>query len=468
MNDHAPGILDRTLRRFRRAWRLGGTGSGLLKDGVAPDLPDADADRLRRQIDACLEARGGQVSARARGADLGETYLVLNPEGRRRFLEILARDYDVSTDAVDAAIVARQEAEDEVERRRAESYLRDALVPPRVKLLSQFNELSQGVKFLVDLRAELMMFAAEDVRLQALDADIHALLASWFDIGFLDLKRITWETPATLLEKLIEYEAVHAIRSWDDLKNRLGDDRRCYAYFHPHMPDEPLIFVQVALVEGMSDNVQGLLDENAPPGDPEDADTAIFYSISNCHLGLAGVNFGNFLIKRVVDDLARDLPNLKNFATLSPIPGFRDWVREHSNGGQMTLFEDDEFQSLETITGVADPVAAIESLLEQPDWMNRMDLTSVLEPILMRLCAQYLVQSRDGQRARNRVAHFHLSNGARIERIDWLADTAPRGLAQSAGLMVNYLYKLEDIERNHEAYTGKGEVIAGPAVKKLL
>jgi malonyl-CoA decarboxylase len=468
MNDHAPGILDRTLRRFRRAWRLGGTGRGLLKDGVAPDLPDADADRLRRQINACLEARGGQVSARARGADLGETYLVLNPDGRRRFLEILARDYGVSTEAVDAAIVARQEAEDEVERRRAESYLREALVPPRVKLLSQFNELSQGVKFLVDLRAELMMFAAEDVRLQALDADIHALLASWFDIGFLDLKRITWETPATLLEKLIEYEAVHAIRSWDDLKNRLGDDRRCYAYFHPHMPDEPLIFVQVALVKGMSDNVQGLLDENAPPGDPEDADTAIFYSISNCHLGLAGVNFGNFLIKRVVDDLVRDLPNLKNFATLSPIPGFRDWVREHSNGGQMTLFEDGEFQSLETLTGVADPVAAIESLLEQPDWMNRTDLTSVLEPILMRLCAQYLVQSRNGQRARNRVAHFHLSNGARIERIDWLADTAPRGLAQSAGLMVNYLYKLEDIERNHEAYTGKGEVIAGPAVKKLL
>ena len=468
MNDHAPGILDRTLRRFRRAWRLGGTGSGLLKDGVAPELPDADADRLRRQIDACLEARGGQVSARARAADLGETYLVLNAEGRRRFLDILARDYDVSTAAVDEAIAARQEAEDEVERRSAEIYLRETLVPPRVKLLSQFNELSQGVKFLVDLRAELMMFAAEDIRLQALDADIHALLASWFDIGFLDLERITWETPATLLEKLIEYEAVHAILSWDDLKNRLGDDRRCYAYFHPRMPDEPLIFVQVALVKGMSDNVQGLLDEDAPPGDPEDADTAIFYSISNCHLGLAGVNFGNFLIKRVVDDLVRDLPNLKTFATLSPIPGFRDWMREHSDGSQMTLFEDSEFQSLETVTGTADPVAAIESLLEQPDWMNRTDLTSVLQPILMRLCARYLAQSRDGQRARNRVAHFHLSNGARIERIDWLADTSARGLAQSAGLMVNYRYKLEDIERNHEAYTGKGEVITGPAVKKLL
>ena len=465
MNDHTPGILDRTLRRFRRAWRL---GRGPLQDAVAPDLPDADAARLRKQIDACLETRGGQVSARARAAELGETYLVLDQTGRRRFLEILAREYDVDQAEIDTAIQARQEAVDEVDKRRAESYLREVLVPPRVKLLAQFNELSEGVKFLVDMRAELMMFAAEDIRLQALDADIHALLASWFDIGFLDLKRITWETPATLLEKLIEYEAVHAIKSWDDLKNRLGDDRRCYAYFHPRMPDEPLIFVQVALVKGMSDNVQGLLDEEAPPGDPEDADTAIFYSISNCHLGLAGVNFGNFLIKRVVDDLVRELPNLKTFATLSPIPGFREWIREHGNGGQMTLFDDGEFQSLETLTGAADPVAALDSLLDQSDWMEKEDISAALEPILMRLCAQYLVQSRNGQRARNRVAHFHLSNGARIERINWLADTSPRGLTQSAALMVNYLYKLEDIERNHESYTGKGEVIAGPAVKKLL
>jgi len=465
MNDHTPGILDRTLRRFRRAWSL---GRGPLQDGVAPDLPDGDADRLRKQIDACLEARGGQVSARARAAELGETYLVLDQTGRRRFLEILAREYDVDPAEVDTAIQARQEAGDDADKRRAESYLREVLVPPRVKLLSQFNELSQGVKFLVDLRAELMMFAAEDIRLQALDADIHALLGSWFDIGFLDLKRITWETPATLLEKLIEYEAVHAIKSWDDLKNRLGDDRRCYAYFHPRMPDEPLIFVEVALVKGISDNVQEVLDEDAPSGDPEDADTAIFYSISNCHLGLAGINFGNFLIKRVADDLTRDLPKLKTFATLSPIPGFRDWIREHASGGQMTLFDEGEFETLQSLTGEADPIAALESLLEQPDWMNRTDLTAVVEPLLMRLCAQYLVQGRNGQRARNRVAHFHLSNGARIERIDWLADTSPRGLAQSAGLMVNYLYKLEDIERNHESYTGKGEVTAGPAVKKLL
>jgi malonyl-CoA decarboxylase len=170
----------------------------------------------------------------------------------------------------------------------------------------------------------------------------------------------------------------------------------------------------------------------------------------------------------VVDDLVRDLPNLKSFATLSPIPGFRDWLREHMNGDQLTLFEDSEFQVLEAMTGAADPIAAVESLLDQPDWMNRTDLCGVLKPILMRLCARYLLQSRDGQRARNRVAHFHLSNGARIERINWLADTAARGLAQSAGMMVNYLYKLTDIEQNHEAYSGKGKVTAGPAVKKLL
>ena len=191
-----------------------------------------------------------------------------------------------------------------------------------------------------------------------------------------------------------------------------------------------------SLVQGISDNVQGLLDEDAPPGDPEDADTAIFYSISNCHLGLAGVNFGNFLIKRVVDDLARELPNIKTFATLSPIPGFRDWVREHANGDQMKLFEDSEFQSLQALTGEADPIAAIESLLEQPDWMNRPESTSALEPILMRLCARYLVQSRDGQRARNRVAHFHLSNGARIERIDWQSPAAIRHQPQPDPLLL--------------------------------
>ncbi|MDX1431449.1 MAG: malonyl-CoA decarboxylase [Gammaproteobacteria bacterium] len=466
MNDQAPGILDRTLQRFRRAWQLGKRGP--LKDGVAPDLPDADADRVRRQIDACLESRGGEVSARARAAELGETYLVLDGVGRRRFLEILAHDYDVDPAAIDAAISDRQRAADEAERRRAEAHLREALVAPRVKLLAQFNELSDGVKFLVDLRGELMSYARENQALRTLDADVHALLVSWFDVGFLDLERITWRTPASLLEKLIEYEAVHAIRSWEDLKNRLEVDRRCYAYFHPRMPDEPLIFVQVALVRGMADNVQRLLDEGAPVGDPEEADTAIFYSISNCHRGLAGVNFGNFLIKRVVDDLAHELPNLKTFATLSPIPGFRAWLRSLPNGDARATINDAEAEALEELTGIASPEEALEDVLERPDWPEHDKLTRPLEPILRRLAAIYLATPGDDQRARDRVAHFHLSNGAMIERINWLADTSPNGLELSAGLMVNYRYKLSDISRNHEAYTGQGIIAASSVVRKLL
>lgn len=468
LNDQGPGILDRTLGRLRQAWRMRGMRQGPLPDSVAPNLPDADAARLRRQIDLCLKARGGQVSARARAADLGETYLVLDATGRRRFLEILAREYDVNPAVTDAAIHARQRAVDEAARRAAESCLREALVPPRVRLLSQFNELSQGVKFLVDLRAELMVLAADDLELEALDTDVQSLLTSWFDVGFLDLKRMTWSTPASLLEKLIEYEAVHAIRSWDDLKNRLETDRRCYAYFHPRMPDEPLIFVEVALVKGMSDNVQGLLDKDAPPCDPEEADTAIFYSISNCHRGLAGVSFGNFLIKRVVDDLARDLPKVRTFATLSPVPEFRSWLRELSTGDASEAFEESEREQLTEATGEVDPNAALERVLDRSDWRETEETCSLLEPLLRRLCARYLVQARDGARARDPVAHFHLSNGARVERINCLADTSRRGLTQSAGLMVNYRYKLDDIEKNHEAYTGRCKVATGPGIRKLL
>ena len=193
-------------------------------------------------------------------------------------------------------------------------------------MLTQFNALPEGVKFLVDMRAELMTMARRDPVLAGLELDLKALLASWFDIGFLELTRITWDAPAALLEKLIVYEAVHEIRSWTDLKNRLEADRRCFAYFHPRMPEEPLIFVEVALVQGMSDNVQSLLDEARRSAIRSTADTAIFYSISNCQRGLAGISFGDFLIKRVVDSLAAELPHVKTYATLSPIPGFRAWL----------------------------------------------------------------------------------------------------------------------------------------------
>ena len=463
-----PGFIDRTMRGFRRALRIPGNKRGRLKDELSPDLAGDDVDRLHRRIDECLEAKGGEVSARSRAAELGEAYIALAPEGRRRFLEILANDYDVDATAVATAIASHQIASSPEETRTANKALREALVPPRVHLLSQFNGLAQGVKFLVDVRAELIRIARDAPELEPLDADIHRLLSSWFDVGFLTLRRITWETPASLLEKLIEYEAVHAIRSWDDLKHRLSADRRCYAFFHPQMPDEPLIFVQVALVEGISDNVQALLDEDAPYVDPEQANTAVFYSISNCQRGLRGVSFGSFLIKRVADDLQRDLPNVKTFATLSPIPGFRSWLERHAERESTGMFTDAELERLVGITGDHGGVPGLASILGRDGWHEDIDVATAVQPMLLRLCARYLLKGRRHGRAIDRVAHFHLTNGARVERINWLADTSARGLQQSAGMMVNYRYRLSDVEKNHEAYTGDGKVTAASGVRKLV
>jgi malonyl-CoA decarboxylase len=294
------------------------------------------------------------------------------------------------------------------------------------------------------------------------------LLSTWFDIGFLDLRRITWGAPAALLEKLINYEAVHEIRSWEDMKNRLDSDRRCFAFFHPRMPDEPLIFVEVALVDGMADNVAVLLDEAAPLVDPaHNANTAIFYSISNAQRGLAGISFGGFLIKRVADLLASELPGLKTFATLSPIPGFRRWLDAKLDAGEPLLLPA-EARKLAEATKIGNDTESLRSVLNA-DWAGEPALAEALQPPLVRLCARYLVNEKGrGDRALDPVAHFHLTNGARVERINWLGDTGERGMRASAGLMVNYLYELGRIEENHERYTGEGGVTASSAVTRLL
>jgi malonyl-CoA decarboxylase len=327
------------------------------------------------------------------------------------------------------------------------------------------------------MRAQLLEWSRDDPLMSALEADLKSLLKSWFDVGFLELRRITWDSPASLLEKLIAYEAVHAIRGWQDLKDRLDSDRRCFAFFHPRMPDEPLIFVEVALVTGMSGNVQTLLDEAAPVQDPQTADTAIFYSISNAQKGLAGISFGNFLIKRVVDNLTAEFPNLKDFATLSPIPGFRRWlnaelVKEETEEGEGVLTASERSRVAELF---ADPDLimpergdGLQALLDQPGWQRDDAALKVLKPILLRLCATYLVDVKSGRRARDPVAHFHLSNGARMERLNWLADTSVNGLRQSAGMMINYRYKLAEIEANHEAYTGDGKINTSSQVRAQM
>ncbi len=465
------GFFDRTVRNLRNAWQaIAGSAYDAKAASLRPDLPEDDANALRQQMRACLETRGGEVSARARAAALGRAYLALDATGRERFLGVLAADFDVDHGAVDAAIEAVREADGEDARSQAEHTLRQVLEAPRVKLLTQFNALPEGVKFLVDMRAELLSLARHDPRLRGLESDLKSLLARWFDVDFLELRRISWETaPAALLEKLIAYEAVHAIRGWNDLKNRLESDRRCYAFFHPRMPDEPLIFVEVALVDGLVGDVLALLDEAAPVQDSDTADTAIFYSISNAQKGLAGISFGNFLIKRVVDNLSKEFKGLKTFATLSPIPGFRAWLDQRLDEGEPKLLLAGERKALNAASGrKGGAKGSLKALLATPDWTEDKDIAQALKAPLMRLAARYLLREKRGDiRALDPVAHFHLSNGARMEALNWMGDRSAKGLEQSGGIMINYLYKRNQIDGNHEAYTANGRIAASSAVKGL-
>jgi len=469
------GILGRTRGILRRALRdvVEGASSLTSRPGlnVKPDLPDDDLARLQQQIDASLSGRGGEASARANAADLGRCYLELNDQGRLRFLTLLTDEYGIEpshlNDAMDAV---RAATDDPKSYALALSKLRDDLSSPRMKLLRQFNGLEYGVKFLVDMRADLRGLLRDHPELAPLDAELKYLLSGWFDAGFLELRRITWSAPADLLEKLIAYEAVHEIQSWTDLKNRLESDRRFYAFFHPSMHDEPLIFVEVALVKGIADNVQTLLDENQPVANAEDADTAIFYSISNAQPGLSGVSFGDFLIKQVVDHLSHELPNLKTFATLSPIPGFRRWLDRRLADGAELLNHEQEDALIAVAGDLPEGTQALPHLLDQPDWHQNEETASALKPILMHLVAGYLLYQRRESTgtALDSVAHFHLSNGAMVERINWLADTSTRGLEQAAGAMVNYLYDKARIETNHEAYVSGSEIPASSGVRNLL
>jgi malonyl-CoA decarboxylase len=463
-------LLDRTMANLRSAWRdiaqraLSTSGPLALK----ADLPEEDLPRLRRLIGECLENRGGEVSARARAAELGRSYLGLSPAGRRRFRQLLARDFAVDGGTLRAAIAAYEAVEDVAALPKAEAALRDALVAPRLRLLRQLTTLPEGFKFLVDLRAELLEDLPADPSLAGLDRDLQALFASWFDIGLLTLERITWQSPAVLLEKLIAYEAVHAIRSWDDLKNRLDSDRRCYAFFHPRMPHEPLIFVEVALTTGMAGNVQALLDEKAPRQDPRNSDSAIFYSISNTQNGLRGISFGNFLIKQVIDDLSRDQPQVKTLATLSPIPGFRAWLERKLADGEPNLLTRGEHAKLRALSSDRGAKGGLKALLEDADWHKNPEVAGTLEAPLTRLAARYLVLEKANGAPLDSVARFHLTNGARIERLNWLGDTSRKGFQQSVGLMVNYLYRLADIDANHEAFSSQGKVATSPAIRALV
>ena len=439
MQQLANRLYHKTIKRWMPFWRDVSTqNNSLEKLSLEPVLNANHEKVLLTWMDACLQSDGGEVAARGRAAELGRHFLGLNDAGRVRFLSLMADHYNVDEARLTIAAKAWLTA-DAGERVSLEAELRSALEPPRMKLLTQFNELPQGIKFLVDMREQLLRLRKEHLNLVPLEADLKRLLSAWFDVGLLQMEEINWRSSAELLEKLIAYEAVHAIKDWNDLKNRLDSDRRCFAFFHPNMPDEPLIFVEVALVKGMASNVQELLDETAPLEDISLADTAIFYSISNAQAGLAGISFGNFLIKRVVKQLQQEFTQLTAFATLSPIPDFCRWLDTIDVEKESALLDE----------GLA---------LRSPEHMQKMAI-------------HYLgkeKQKRNPNHARDPVAHFHLSNGAQIERLNWMADTSDKGIKQSNGMMVNYLYQLPHIESRIQDYSTKGKVALSAKIEKQL
>jgi len=323
-----------------------------------------------------------------------------------------------------------------------------------------------GMRFLVDLRAEMLQQIKGNKRLLALDAELENLFSTWFDVAFLELRTISWDSPASLIEKLIKYEAVHDIRSWADLKNRLDSDRRCYGFFHPNLPNEPLIFVEVALLDEMADNIMPLLDETAANSDLHKASVAIFYSISTTQTGLRGVSFGDSLIKRVVETLRSEFPKLKTFATLSPIPGFRTWLAKNLEL-MLEKLSDKELSQLGRALSFEPPSSIhVLAALEQPETLAGLSVKSPLREFLTRCAAEYLGRSKEGDMVLDPVARFHLGNGARIERINFFADPSPKGIRQSHGLMVNYLYDLKRIDK-HRKQLESGEAPASSQVEDL-
>ena len=336
-------------------------------------------------------------------------------------------------------------------------------VSRRRRLLQRFSAYPGGVRFLVDMRAEFQAALKTDSRLRALDVETEYMFSTWFDVGFLDLRRISWDSPASLIEKLIKYEAVHDIRSWADVKNRLDSDRRCYGFFHPRLPDEPLIFVEVALVDRISTSITPLLDEAAAPADLHKASTAIFYSISNTQTGLRGVGFGDSLIKRVVELLQSEFPALKTFATLSPIPGFRSWLQRNADA-MLARLDNKARARLERAVGQA-PVS-VSQLLALADKSLDDGPSSPVHQLLLRSAAHYLGQEWQRGAPLDPVARFHLGNGARVERLNWAADPSPKGLKQSCAIMVNYLYDLKRLDK-HRAMLARGKIPMGTDVAGL-
>ena len=416
---------------------------GLLDRVWGKSAAPAAADDLRDVCRTLLRTQGeASVVTLARGAL--DTFARLDAGERRKFFDFLARDLGPDPAAIDAAVAAWRDAPGP----ETASALARAAESPRRELLGLFNTAPNGMPDLLVMREALLDALRDEPALKPLDDDFLYLLRAWFNRGFLELRRIDWHTPAFVLEKLIQYEAVHEILDWEDLQRRLAADRRCFGFFHPSLPDEPLIFVQVALCRGLAASVHDLIFGEVESGAGADADTAVFYSISNCQRGLQGISFGDFLIKQVVHELAAEMPALRSFATLSPIPGFRAWLAGSSREERL-------------------PGGNDQGDVESPEWLAEAGSGNERQARLLRLCAHYLLREKRGRDPLDPVARFHLRNGARLERINWMGDPSPPGLSRSAGMMVNYVYDEAQVVANHEAFVNEGRIAHAARIATL-
>ena len=414
-------------------------------------FPSDDSRGLQTLVGALMSVKG-EASGIVIANQLLRHYRELDDELRLIFFRYVAEMLRPDQARVEAAISAY--AGDPSEKSLAA--LQDAVESPRQEFFRRLNMAPGATAEIVAMRKDLLRLMQDEPALRAIDRDLSHLLQSWFNRGFLVLRRIDWQTPAAILEKIIEYEAVHEIDGWDDLRRRLEpDDRRCFAYFHPSLVDEPLIFVEVALTSEVPEAIGTLLrprETSGASGVPEPT-TAVFYSISNCQEGLRGVSFGNFLIKQVVEELSKEFKGLTTYVTLSPVPRFASWLRDvRGETGDGALLGTDEHAAL--------------SMLDKPDWASDPAAGTGLRDTMMALAATYFLDEKGrGGRPIDPVARFHLGNGARLERINWLGDVSPRGLREAHGLMVNYLYDVREIERNHEAFANDGVIATSRNVR---
>ena len=380
-------------------------------------------------------------------AELLDRYSAFDEAGQIEFFEYLLTEFRIDQETLRQAIDAYLA---DTSPLNVQSINRASL-PSRRKLFETLNMCPDGTQALLGMRAALIKYRKENPELGAVASDLEILFGNWFNRGFLTLERIDWSTPAHVLEKLFKYEAVHEILGWDDLKRRVSSGRRCYAFFHPALPHEPIIFVQVALAQGLISSIADVIGEDVVQRAEDKADTAIFYSISNCQQGLLGIAFGDLLIKQVAELISADLPQVKTFATLSPVPGFNLWLRR--------MLDENDALIEDKVRDIVEGSVSIGSWVVEND---TPDVRSTLES----LCAHYLVEVKRNDLPIDPVARFHLRNGARLERINWLGDQSPKGLQESSGFMVNYVYDLSSVTKNHETYVYDHGIVCSNAIKQ--